>query len=711
MFLFDASENNPYQPGSSRPKKAKSKAKSAEAKAAAKAKKMQQDDMESLQITFYEIESWIEKTSPVLARMTKELDRVSKHFDKGKKKNEQQKIPIDLSSMQWTLTFQPNNSMRLETNIKSVEQLIDAVQKIKLITDSDSSIQQPDEEDFDSTFSSSASLSSSSTAITDSSSEYWALALCRSPGVCFDKYQSRLLELDRLSEQVSSDVLAFACQTYWDCLFPKFSTDWSTFWDRSGDPQRNQICIDAGLAMVFTHIVRHSKEICPDGYAISYYYYERARQSLMDYFDSPDAATIEALLNLAMFCMLFKHYSNTRIYLDLAFRMTVQLGYHRRSGLPTCKLMRKQWIRLFLTLCYNDMALSTYSNGSFLVDDTVHDIDFYELITLNNELPHLDERMRIKDTYFVHLMELMKIHKRIQQMTKEYQDQHTQYHYSGTLPPRWIKKVQALEIALATWLDRLPLEYHLDPRPDGQLQRDTTDIERLKEQSALLLMLHYQMQWIALHKVFLSTNLIPIDLKEDPTTYRTHRSYAICTDAASRILVMAEIFTDRFDWCVCQLFISCIYQASTVFCKSVLTKDHRADESKAMIRRVISILAANNLNYGGLPEDLRACLNEFLQENTNDLQVIDQTLSQESISQPITYNDAFYNSPHMYKQCLNQRLHYQSSSSPSPRTLYQAPTLLPLGMQTPTVHVEDLDTKSTNWRCKFSSSNYAQNHM
>ncbi|KAG1053273.1 hypothetical protein G6F43_004635 [Rhizopus delemar] len=648
MFLFDGNENSskPYR-HSSKPKR--NKAKDAEAKAAAKAKKAQQDDMESLQITFYEIESWIEKTSPVLAKMTKELDRVSKHFDKGKKKKEETaaSAPIDLSSMQWTLSFQPNNSMRLETNIKSVEQLIDALQKIKLVTESDTTPTKEETDDVDTTFSSSASLSSSSTAILDPPIEYWNQALWRRPGICLEQYKDCTLELSKLTEEVPPDMLSFVCQSYWDCLFPKFSADWSTFWDRSGDPQRNQVCIDSGLAMVFAHIIRHNKPACPNAQEISFYYYDRARQALLDYFESPDEATIEALLNLAMYCTLHKQYSTTRIYLELAYRMIVQLGYHRQSQLPTCRTMQKKYIKLFLVLYYHDMALSTYSAGSLLIDDDAHDIDFYQML---DDPMRSDEKSVIKDTFYVHLMELMKIHKRIQQMTREYQNQHLQHHYSGTLPPRWIKKIQTLEVALATWLDRVPVEYRMTREP-------TNETERMKQQSALLLMLHYQMQWIALHKAFLSPHHIPI--KSESDTYSTHRSYAICSDAANRIVVMAEIVTENFNWCVCQLFLSCVYQASTIFCKSILTRDHKMKYSKGMIRRIISILAARRVNYGGFPDDLTACLSEFLEENESkeisDIQTLDQMLPDDYV-QTVVYDDSYYNSPNMHVQCMNQQI-------------------------------------------------------
>lgn len=618
MFLFEGNESN-SQTYRSTPKK-KNKGKDAEAKAAAKAKKAQQDDMESLQITFYEIESWIEKTSPVLAKMTKELDRVSKHFDKGKKKTPE----IDLSSMQWTLTFQPNNSMRLETNIKSVEQLIDAVQKIQLVTETnDNKPTPPDEEDFD--ISSSASLSSSSTTIAEHSIEYWNLAMLKRPSLCLDQYQNCAIELSKLTEQVSPDQLSFVCQSYWNCLFPKFSSDWSTFWNRSDDPHRNQLCVDSALAMVFTHIIRHNKAACPNAQDLAYYYYEGTRQALVDYFDSPDAATVEAVLNTAMYSMIWKRYSYARLYLELAYRMIVQLGYHRQAQLPVCKTQRRRCIRLFLVLYYIDLALSTYSSGSLLVDDTAHDIDFYQLLPLED--PKRDPHTIIKDTFFVHLMELMKIHKKIQQTTRDYQEH----------PGRWTKKTQTLEVALATWLDRVPADYR------------ATDIQgEIQQRSSLLLMLHYQMQWIFLHKIFLSS----------PTLIPTHqqRSHNICFDAANRIVIMAERIVQKYDWCVCQLFLSCVYQASTIFCKSILTRDSNEKYSKGMIRRIISILAVRRVTYGGLPDDLMECLNEFLEDNkTDNIQDLDQMLSDEFV-QNVVYTDSFYNSPQMHTQCMKQEI-------------------------------------------------------
>ncbi|KAI9282314.1 hypothetical protein BY458DRAFT_583613 [Sporodiniella umbellata] len=633
MFLFEGNESSSssssHKVGRSSSKGKKNKGKDAEAKAVAKAKKIQQDDMESLQITFYEIESWIEKTSPVLSKLTKELDRVSKHFSKTKEKKPKEP-EIDLSSMQWTLTFQPNNSMRLETNIKRVEQLIEAVQKIQLVTGTSSvdNTAPAEEEELD--ISSSASLSSStSTTITEHSIEYWKLAMLKRPSPSVEQYQDCMAELSKLSEQVTPDQLSFLCESYWQCLFPKFSSDWSTFWHRSEHPQRNRVCVDSSLAMVFTHIIRHDKSACPNAQVIAYYYYERTRQSLADYFDSPDEAIVEAVLNTSMYNMVWKRYSAARLYLELAYRMLVQLGYHRQSGLPTLSAAkRKRCIRLFLVLYYVDMCLSTYSSDPFLIDDTVHDIDFHAL------LPN-DEQQQ--DTFFVHLLELMKLHKRIQTLAHEFHEYSLQHPHTGTLLPRWTKRIQRMEIILASWLDRVPSDYK------------STEMNNTKTRPALLLMLSYQMQWIALHKIFLSPTHIP----SSQTSYSPHRSYSICFDAANRIVLMAERIVHQFDWCVCQLFPSCVYQASTIFYKSMLSRDVHAKYSKGMIRRIISILDSRSRIYGGLPDDLVECLCEFLEDNK--LQTMDANADDYTPS-TIIVTDAFFNSPKKLEQCIKQEI-------------------------------------------------------
>ncbi|KAI7890777.1 uncharacterized protein EV154DRAFT_510145 [Mucor mucedo] len=763
MYLFDTNERR-----TTRHKRSKSKklTNSAEAKAEAKAKKIQQDDMDALQITFYEIESWIEKTSPVLSRMTKELDKVSRHFDKKKgpplidnRQSFIQSLPNyttsgeierldtqehqDLSSMQWTLSFQPGNSMRLETNIKSVEQLIEAVQKIQIITES---TEQPTNifvpsltnEDCDESEYASSSSSFSSIVVVDPSIEYWNNAMYRRPNTCSDKFKNPDLNLSKLTEDVSPSVLSYICQTYWDCLHPKFSADWPTFWNRSGDPERNQVCIDSGLAIIFLHIIRHNKNASEHAHDIAYHYFGRAREAMMDYFDSPDATTIETLLNLSMFCVLHKRHSQSRMYISLAYRMSIQLNIHQMSTLMTFnRLQRKKYLKLYLGLYYNDIAISTYSGEPPLLDDTVSDINFYDLLQLNKELvehqeANYDDKTIAKESFYVYLLELAKIGKRIQSMTQDYQRQNLQHHHSGILPLRWIKKIQELEIALATWFDRLPVMYRVDPKPIRlfadihKKEHDhhaVLDAAMLREQSGLLLMIQYQTQWIQLHKTFLSPNTnnfsstLDLDDLSPPSPletlpYRTHRSYQICTDAANRIVIMSEVITERFDWCVCQQFISCVYQASTVFCKSVINKDHAQKASKAMIQRITSVLAASKINYNGLPDDLTACLNDFLAENDildeqKTVEMLGQIFSDsERSSHHVVFNDRMFNSPHMHQKCQSQQLAIKPTF-----TLNNGPpteAMFSIKIENPDVVPVDLEPNHKNWRCKFSSSNIAQ---
>ncbi|KAI8369413.1 uncharacterized protein BYT42DRAFT_109011 [Radiomyces spectabilis] len=748
-----------------------------EAKAAAKQKKTQHDDMEALQITFYEIESWIEKTTPVLARMTKELDKASHHFEKRRKEmktqdpedsqqhppyqqpllqqpyafpsqqqqpqsshfqsssipdshsshlpdtamfqplptprheqQQQQQQGMSLSSsaaasaemndsMQWILSFQPGNSLRLETNITSIDQLVEAVHKIRLLTDPDNATVPA----WLPSYSSDDILGSSSSAIDlsepDPCTEYWHNAICRRPQSCLEKYKHGDMNFSRLTEDVSPNVLHHICQVYWDCLHPKFSADWSTFWDRSGDPKRNQVCIDSGLAIVFLHIVRHRKDACANANDISYYYYDRARDALMDFFDTPDCATLETLLNLSMFCILRKQHSQSRIYISLAYRMMLEMGMHRRARLPSSRILRKKYMKLFMVLFYNDISSSVYSGEPSQIDDEACDIDFYEIISLNTELMesgemNYDDKTIAKETFFAHLLELAKIGKRTIRMVREYKEQHPKHHRTGELPPRWAKRVQAVEIALAQWFERLPEDYRADPQPPltpyTPISWDKMDAQALREQSALLLMLQYQTQWILLHKSFLlpsGSSSSPFPSPMDTPSPRTpptssspppqqfaDRSHAMCLDAAHRIVVMAEIITDRYGWCVCQQFISCIYQASTIYCRNALSKDDQLrQDAKCMIQRIIRVLASSRVNYNGLPDDLTDCLNEFLashgmqamNEDKEGFTLFDELFSTAAELPAFKgFNDTLYNSPHNHKQCLLQSS-YRSSTSPT----------------------------------------------
>lgn len=665
----------------------------AEARNIVKEKKSQQDELDSLQITFYEIESWIEKTTPVLARMTKELDKASRQLNKRRaemKAQEQQQQQqssaapqitpqlfqswakscedMNRKPMQWTLSFQPGNSLRLETNITSIEQLVDAVRKIRAFAEEQPSMSitpsttsrlndpSAEEEDTDD-----ASIDSSDSVSvwvdpleTDPSTEYWHIAIGRRPQTCLENYKHCEMDLSRLTEDVSPSVLNYICQVYWDCLHPKFSCDWYTFWDRSGDPKRNQVCIDSGLAIVFLHVIRHDRNACANALDIAYYYYDRARESLMEFFDTPDCATLETLMNLAMFCMVCKRHSQARIYISLAFRMMLEMGMHQRSRLPEDRVLRKKYLKLFMVLYYNDVTTSVYSGDPELVMDNECDIDFYEVIELNKILKAngeggCDDNMVVKETYFVHLLELARIGKRTRRLLRDYEQYHHAKHHmttTGELSVRWAKRIQAIEIALAQWYGRLPEYYRVDPpmplddNSKPARERHPTPPETLQAQSGLLLMLQYQTQWILLHKTFLSSQhhspvtppldspiSPPISLSSSSSSsnhhtpalpqQRIHRSHAICTDAANRIVLYAEAITERYGWCVCQQFVNCIYQASTIYCRNVLSKDDEParEHAKAMIHRIIRVLASTSVNYQGLPNDLTACLNEFLADH------------------------------------------------------------------------------------------------
>lgn len=361
------------------------------------------DDIESLQITFYEIESWIEKTTPILTRMTKELDRASGHFDHTKRKRaleaaaaragvevvdqqklEQQLIQLqqqqllwkrsllcnegnstttmtdtsnDSGPMQWKLSFQPGNLLRLDTNITSVEQLIDAVQKIRLLQQAEEPCEPnklPEEEDisFDMLYNSPASSTSQPDV---SYVEYWFNAIARRPKICLEDYKHCRMNLNGLTKNISPQILNYIGQFYWDCLHPKFSSDWTSFWERTGDPKRNQMCIDSGLALIFLHIIRHDKNACENAQELAGFYYDRARDELMEFFDDPpDFATLEALVNLTMFCITCKRYSQARIYVGLCLHMVLENRIHKLNDIPNGDLLlRKKHLNFILpTIIY-----------------------------------------------------------------------------------------------------------------------------------------------------------------------------------------------------------------------------------------------------------------------------------------------------------------------------------------------------------------------
>ncbi|KAG2194243.1 hypothetical protein INT46_011169 [Mucor plumbeus] len=655
------------------------------------------DDIESLQITFYEIESWIEKTTPVLTRMTKELEKASGHFDKRRKENQkavltedsqqhqkfidtknleqqllqfqqqQQQQPLPWkrnllsnnadnttspftssstnltndNSMQWLLSFQPGNLLRLDTNITSVEQLIQAVQKIRLLQSEEAgpsnststtstTLALPEDEDMALELLCSSPSSSSTDQTPDAYVEYWQYALGRRPKICLENYKHCRMNLNGLTKDISPTALNYIGQVFWDCLHPKFSSDWNSFWDRSGDAKRNQVCIDSGLAMVFLHVMRHDKDICENSQEIAGFYYDRAREELMEFFDeSPDCSTIEALLNLSMFCIVCKRYSQAKIYVGLCLHMVMECGIHKASNLPTDDLiLRKKYLKLLLILYYNDSTLSVYIGDSASISDTEFDINFYEIISLNDTLFELNKskdindridfdngKTIVKESYFVHTVELVRLTKKTNQLIER-----------GAT----VKQLLSQEKFLEQWYKRLPdifrsQSYNYEQLEQLKLKREkekdlTTpmDAKTLQAQAALLLKIQYDSQWIILHKAILNSIRRSTTTGSSPSlSGQERRSSTICSTSADSIVKISEVITRCFGWCVCQQIITCLYHASTVYCGNALIKDdlQLKNRAKVMIHRIMRILEACRIIYAGFPDDMTDCLCEFLKNH------------------------------------------------------------------------------------------------
>jgi hypothetical protein len=655
------------------------------------------DDIESLQITFYEIESWIEKTTPVLTRMTKELEKASGHFDKRRKENQkavltedsqqhqkfidtknleqqllqfqqqQQQQPLPWkrnllsnnadnttspftssstnltndNSMQWLLSFQPGNLLRLDTNITSVEQLIQAVQKIRLLQSEEAgpsnststtstTLALPEDEDMALELLCSSPSSSSTDQTPDAYVEYWQYALGRRPKICLENYKHCRMNLNGLTKDISPTALNYIGQVFWDCLHPKFSSDWNSFWDRSGDAKRNQVCIDSGLAMVFLHVMRHDKDICENSQEIAGFYYDRAREELMEFFDEPpDCSTIEALLNLSMFCIVCKRYSQAKIYVGLCLHMVMECGIHKASNLPTDDLiLRKKYLKLLLILYYNDSTLSVYIGDSASISDTEFDINFYEIISLNDTLFELNKskdindridfdngKTIVKESYFVHTVELVRLTKKTNQLIER-----------GAT----VKQLLSQEKFLEQWYKRLPdifrsQSYNYEQLEQLKLKREkekdlTTpmDAKTLQAQAALLLKIQYDSQWIILHKAILNSIRRSTTTGSSPSlSGQERRSSTICSTSADSIVKISEVITRCFGWCVCQQIITCLYHASTVYCGNALIKDdlQLKNRAKVMIHRIMRILEACRIIYAGFPDDMTDCLCEFLKNH------------------------------------------------------------------------------------------------
>lgn len=617
------------------------------------------DDIESLQITFYEIESWIEKTTPMLSRMTKDLEKASGHFDNSKRRKEtkevldQKKLEQQLlqlqqqqllwkksllcgettsttisdsqDAMQWRLSFQPGNLLRLDTNITSVEQLIEAVQKIRLLQAEEPTEVNNDviEEDLNFEMQCDSPASSATSQPDVSYVEYWFTALGRRPKICLENYKHCRMNLNGLTKNISPQALNYIGQVSWDCLHPKFSLDWSAFWDRMGDPKRNQVCIDSGLAMIFLHVMRHDKDICDNAEQIAGFYYDRARDALMEFFDDPpDCATIESLLNLSTFCIVCKRYSQARIYIGLALHMILECGIHQPNNLPDDDLLlKKKYYELLLVLYANDFNLSVFIGEPTLVAGTEINIDFYQLVGINEQLVELNKikeqvnfdnnKAIVKELYFVHTVELGKISADI-----------------FSLISRGASKKQLLaqEIFLTQWRLRLPDSLRPESHDFSHHERkkikkekakikditSVVDAETLEAQASLMLNIQCEAQWIILHKAVLTSirNSSPTSTQLEEET----RSSNICSNAADTVVTMSEVASRCFGWCVCQQFVTCIYHASTVYCGQALVKDNveLRNRAKEMIHRIMRILDTGGANHEGFPDDMTECLCEFL---------------------------------------------------------------------------------------------------
>ncbi|KAI9483049.1 MAG: hypothetical protein EXX96DRAFT_556636 [Benjaminiella poitrasii] len=673
-----------------------------------------ESDLEALQVTFYEIESWIEKTAPILSRMTKELEVASDHLSKYKKEfasktvianDQKDNTPINIpqqshcqlpwkhnltnnydgsmqnhnliknngefalskdNSMKWILSFQPGNLLRLDTNITSVEQLIQAVQKIRLIQLGEpveetfippqgASLPLAEEEDMALELLRSSPSSSKDLPQDITSLEYWQYVTGRRPEICLEKYRHCRMNLNRLTKDISPAALNYIGQVYWDCLHPKFSSDWQSFWDRSDNSQRNQVCIDSGLAMFFLHVIRHDKDICENAQEIAGFYFDRARDAFMEFFDEPpDCTTIEALLNLSMFCIICKRYTQARIYVGLCMNMVTELSIYKSANLPADDLIfRKQIIKLLLIFYYIDYTLSVYLGESPFIDDSEFDIDFYELCALNdafdkgNNVYHYVDfdngKTLVKEAYFVHSMELIRITKQTTQLIKR-----------GAS----VKQLLSQEQLLKEWYKRVPIEtfdcdgFDYEQLEHAKIKKDKEkdiltpmDAITLRAQASLLLKTQYEAQWIILHKAILSS-IRRSKLSEYPSPSlisQEQKSSKICSEASDSIVKYSEVITRCFGWCICQQILMCLYHASTVYCGHALERDDMLkSKAKSMIYRILRILEAGSLIYKGFPDDMSECLCEFLEKhgmhnnleclckstenNNNNMPILDETL-------------------------------------------------------------------------------------
>lgn len=573
---------------------------------------MPYEDLQSLQVAFYEINSWIEKSKSLLRKTTAELEKASQHLQVKPKPDPTIAIEqlldqhplLDSSSindMKWVLSFQPDNLLRIDTNITSVEQLIEAVHKIRRLQQGKECMQEDVQEQSLELYSSPCTPSTSSTASSSyyQAAEYWLNASLKNPHFAIDDYKHCCMNLDNLLKSMIPNPLQCILQISWNCLHPKFASDWDSFWNRSTDPKLNRLCTDSALSRVFLHIMRHDRALCPNAPDLAGYYYDRAREELMEYFDAPaSCALIEAIINLSMSCLICKRYSKTQIYLDLGYRKWLELGASR-SQYRMDIMMRKRYLKLGLALRYNDY-LNNYDSGEpCIIDDSDHNVDYNEINVLNDKILKgikckqdimRFEQTRIREAYYVYHVELIKIGK-----------QTTKLALCGASE----KVLLARERSLIDWYKRLPDNFV------NHVESPSSAYASIERQASLLLKMEYERQWINIHKHIFKN----ININDDIHSQRA-KSKMQCIKSAVAIVELAELYNEQFEWCVFQFFLTCIYQASTVFCMIALEKTGEQAQCKSMILRVMRILGVASRKYEGMPDGMARCLCEFLKNQS-----------------------------------------------------------------------------------------------
>ncbi|CAO3703261.1 unnamed protein product [Rhizopus stolonifer] len=428
--------------------------------------------------------------------------------------------------------------------------------------------------------------STSSASIYYQAAEYWLSALSRNPVVVIEDYKHCRTNLDNILKNMTPEPLCTIMQDSWDCPHPKFGTNWDTFWNRSSDPNLNRLCTDSALSKLFLHCMRHDRDLYPDAQTVAGYYYDRARDELMEYFDTtPNCAIIEAIIDLSISCMVCKRYSKARLYMVLGYRKWLEMGANHDQFKNDIK-MRKHYLYLRVALQFNDFITSYNSGGTCVVE--YGDVDYREIISLNAILIKnikskkerlMFEREAINEAFSVCTVELAKLGSNITQLIS-----------SGESD----KAILAKEIRLTRWFEDLPIEVCCSKGPYSLLKKKVNTLLRMQ----------YEAQWIKIHKGILG--------RSDIDEYQHTNSREQCIKSASIILELGEYFDAHFSWCIYHYYLLSVYVASTVFCMFALDKTIERQTCKTMIMRIMKILESASKQYEGMPDGMAQHLCEFL---------------------------------------------------------------------------------------------------